>query len=202
MIRNEMTVFGYRKQFWFIAVPAVLLLLLGGGGFGIYLVRYSATGRAVCRQCHPEHIELWENSNGHPSESTSCHECHSEGRRVIPSDWNVFRHVRDQIAPPEYSADDTLTTRRCLDCHEEVLEIGYEIKKKVINFTHRIHIEEALECIDCHRTSGHHTMDESTNRPTINECVDCHIKDFTGPPKNRKCLSCHDVMLVPGKAMP
>jgi len=197
-----MAAFRYKKRFWLIAGPVALIFLLSAGGFGVFLVRYSATGRAVCRQCHPELIGLWENSNGHPADTTSCHECHSQARKVLPSSWNVLRHLRDQIAPPEYLADDVLTTQRCLDCHEEVLTLGYKVKKKVINFTHRIHIEEALECVDCHRTSGHHYMRESTNRPTINECIDCHIKDFTGPPKSQKCLSCHDVMLAPGKTMP
>lgn len=197
-----MAVYRYKKKFWRIVGLAALILVIGAGGFGVYLVRYSATGTAVCRQCHPEVIGLWEQSNGHPADTTSCHECHSHARRVLPSNWNVLRHLRDQIAPPEYLADDALTTQRCLDCHEDVLELGYQIKKKVINFTHRIHIEEALRCVDCHRTSGHQYMQQGTNRPTINECIDCHIKDFTGPPSSQKCLSCHDVMLVPGRAMP
>ena len=123
----------YKKQFWLVLSIGIVVLLLAGGGLSVYLVRYSATSDRVCLDCHPELIDLWRASNGHPSDSTSCHECHSPGRKILPSDWGIGRHVRDQIAPPEYLADDSLTSQRCLDCHLEVLNLGYEVKKKVIN---------------------------------------------------------------------
>jgi hypothetical protein len=75
------------------------------------------------------------------------------------------------------------------------------VKKKVVKFTHRYHLDEGVECVDCHRSAGHVYMTGSTNRPGIKECRDCHIKEFFGPPKSQKCLSCHDVMLSPGKAL-
>lgn len=189
----------YKKQFWLVISIGVIVLLLAGGGLSVYLVRYSATSDRVCLQCHPELIELWQESNGHPADSTSCHECHSPGRTILPSEWNIGRHVRNQIAPPEYLADDILTSQRCLDCHTEVLDLGYEVKKKVIKFTHRYHIDEGLACVDCHRTAGHSYMTGSANRPGIDECRNCHIKEFMGPPRSQNCFSCHDVMLTPGK---
>ena len=131
----------YKKQFWLVISVGIVLLILAGGGLSVYLVRYSATSERVCLGCHPDIIDLWKESNGHPAASTSCHECHSPGREVLPSDWNIGKHIRDQIAPPEYSADDLLTTQRCLDCHPEVLNLGYEAKKKVIKFTHRYQID-------------------------------------------------------------
>ncbi len=191
----------YKKQFGLVVSIGIVLFLLAVGGLSVYLVRYSATSERVCFECHPEISDLWKESNGHPADSTSCHECHSPGLKVLPSGWNVGRHVRDQIAPPEYLADDFLTTERCLDCHPEVLELGYAIKKKVINFTHRYHIDEGMECVDCHRAAGHAYMTGSTNRPGIKECRDCHIKEFFGPPKSQKCYGCHDVLLVPGKTL-
>ena len=117
----------------------------------------------------------------------------------MPQDWNIFRHYRDQLAPPEYVADDELTSERCLDCHEEILNLDYKVKRKVIKFTHRFHIQEGLNCVDCHRTAGHEYMAKGTNRPSIRECLDCHRREFEGPPKNQKCLNCHDVMLTPGR---
>jgi hypothetical protein len=191
----------YKKQFWLVISIGIVVLLLAGGGLGVYLVRYSATSDRVCLDCHPELIDLWKTSNGHPAESTKCHECHSPGRKILPSNWSIGTHVRNQIAPPEYLADDVLTSQRCLNCHPEVLDLGYEAKKKVIKFTHRYHIEEGLECVDCHRTAGHSYMTESSNRPSIEECRDCHIKEFFGPPKSQKCFSCHDVILTPGKTL-
>jgi hypothetical protein len=119
--------------------------------------------------------------------------------KILPSDWDLLRHARDQFVPPEYLADDELTSQRCLDCHKDVLEWGYQIKKKVIKYNHRIHRQEGLECVDCHRTAGHDYMTGSTNRPSIPECVECHIREFNGPPKSQKCLNCHEVMLAPGR---
>jgi hypothetical protein len=191
----------YKKQFWLVISIGIVVLLLAGGGLSIYLVRYSATSERVCSGCHPEIIALWKESNGHPADSTSCHECHSPGRTLLPSGLNIGRHIRDQIAPPEYLADDFLTTQRCLDCHPEVLGLGYEVKKKVIKFTHRYHIDEGVECVDCHRSAGHAFITGSTNRPGIKECRDCHIKELTGPPKSQECISCHDVILTPGKTL-
>jgi uncharacterized protein with PIN domain len=191
----------YKKQFWLVISIGIVVILLAGGGLSVYLVRYSATNDRVCAQCHPELIDPWKESKGHPADTTSCHECHSPGQKILPSDWNIVRHIRNQIAPPEYLADDILTSQRCLDCHADILDLGYEVKKKVIKFTHRYHIDEGLECVDCHRTAGHAYMIGSTNRPSIDECRDCHIMEFTGPPKSQKCLSCHEVILTPGKTL-
>lgn len=191
----------YKKQFWAVVSIGIFIILCAGGGLSFYLIRYSATSDRVCFECHPELVDLWKNSNGHPADSTSCHECHSPGRKLLPSDWQIGKHVRNQIAPSEYSADDSLTSQRCQDCHADVLTLGYKVKKKVIKFTHRFHIEEGLECVDCHRTAGHAYMEGSSNRPGIEECRACHIKEFFGPPKSQKCLSCHDVILTPGRTL-
>ncbi len=165
----------------------ILIILLGVGGSVAYLIRYSAMSEKVCEQCHSELIELWRKSSGHPAESTTCSECHSRGKRLIP------------FVSPEYLADDELTSQRCLECHEDVLEWGYRVKKQVIHFNHRIHKHEDLDCVDCHRTAGHEYLSGGTNRPSVPECLECHIREFFGPPKNQKCLNCHDVMLAPGR---
>ena len=189
----------YRMKFRLIICISLLVLLVCAGYVTAYLVRYSATSERICRQCHPDLSPLWRESNGHPADQTNCHQCHSRSFKLVPEGWNVFKHARDQLVPPEYLADDLLTSQRCLDCHQDVLDLNYKIKKKVIIFNHRIHYGEGLECVDCHRTSGHEYMTGSTNRPTVSECLLCHIKEFEGPPKNRKCLNCHDVMLAPGR---
>jgi hypothetical protein len=177
-----MAKYKYKKRFWLILSLIIFVILIVGGGSIGYLIHFSATNEWVCAQCHPELVDLWKNSKGHPAHSTSCHECHS-----------------GHIIPPEYLADDSLTSQRCLDCHEDVLELGYTLKKKVIKYNHRIHRQEGLECVDCHRYSGHEYLSGGTNRPSIPECILCHIREFQGPPKNLECLNCHDVMLIPGR---
>lgn len=190
----------YKKKFRLILILILVLVVFGLSALAAYLVRFSATNELVCRKCHTELSALWRGSNGHPAEQTRCFECHSPNVNLKHKGWNILRQARDQLAPPKYLADDELTSKRCLDCHQVVLNIGYEVKKKVIKFNHRIHRGEGLECIDCHRTAGHEYMRKGTNRPTALECLDCHLKEFEGPPKSQKCLNCHDIMLAPGKA--
>lgn len=189
----------YKKRFRLLLILVLVLIVIGVSAFTAYLVRFSATNELACRQCHPELLVLWRRSSGHPAEQTTCFECHSQKLDFKPREWNIFRQARDQLAPPEYLADDDLTSQRCLDCHQAVLNLGYKVKKKVIQFNHRLHRVEGLECVDCHRTAGHEYMKGGTNRPTALECLGCHLKEFEGPPKSQKCLNCHDVMLAPGK---
>lgn len=190
-----------KKTFWVTLGMVLAVIVISSGSVIGYLVRFSGTDQRVCEQCHPELVELWRASKGHPAAQTRCHHCHAHGHRVLPEGWNVIKHARDQLVPPEYLADDALTSQRCLDCHPEVLELGYMSKKKTLKFTHRIHHGESLTCVDCHRTAGHEYLTDGTNRPGILECLECHRKEFEGPPKNQKCLNCHDVMLVPGKIL-
>ena len=177
----------------------LLVIIISAGTVVAYLVRFSGTHVSVCKKCHPELLELWKNSKGHPPEKAKCHECHSRKFELFPRTWNVLGHTRDQLVPPGFVADDILTSQRCLDCHQNVLDPGYRKKKKVIQFTHRYHVSEGLDCVDCHRGAGHEYMRGGTNRPSPSDCVDCHRREFEGPPKNQKCLNCHEVMLAPGK---
>ena len=187
-----------KKRLLIIIGALGVLVVLGGWGVGVY-VRYSTTSPSVCQQCHTDHIEYWKGSNGHPADQTSCHECHYRKPGHLFKSGNPLTNVRDWLVPAEYTADDPVTSRLCLDCHEDILEQGYSVKKKVIEFNHRIHHSEGLDCMDCHRSSGHELMKNSTNRPGIRECLNCHRKEFQGPPRNMKCLNCHEVMLIPGR---
>ena len=190
----------YKKKFWIILCFLIILLLVGGGSIIAFIVRYSATDERVCGQCHPQLVELWKESKGHPAEQTKCHDCHSEGHRIMPEDWNLIKHARDQLVPPEYLADDRLTSQRCLDCHEVVLDLGYMVKKETLKYNHRLHYAEGLVCVGCHRSAGHEYLSDGTNRPSVSECLECHRREFEGPPKSQKCLNCHDVILVPGRS--
>jgi hypothetical protein len=177
-----------------------VFLFLAAWGTGV-MVRYSSTNPSICEQCHPDYKNHWVESNGHPADETSCHECHYRKPQHLFKGGNPVGNLRDWVVPAEYVADDQVTSQLCLDCHEDVLELGYSVKKKVIEFNHRVHHSEGLECMDCHRSTGHTPMKNSTNRPGIRECLNCHWKEFQGPPKNMKCLNCHEVMLLPGRLL-
>ena len=195
-----MAVLKYKKPFRAALVLATLTILIGSGSLVAYLVRYSATSEQVCQLCHPELLALWKKSNGHPADQTQCFECHSQAHEILPKEWNIFRHVRDNFVPPEYLADDSMTSQRCIDCQEDILNLDYQPKKQIVRINHRYHHAESLSCTDCHRTAGHEYLSGGTNRPSAEECLDCHLKEFEGPPKSQKCLNCHDVMLAPGKS--
>jgi hypothetical protein len=179
-----MTKTRHKKSFWVLFCILVFLICVGGSGAVLSLFRATGRHERSCRQCHPEIYQLWKDSKGHPANQTSCFECHA-GRHLL--------------VPPEYIADDDLTSETCRNCHEDVLDSGYQIKKKIVKYNHRQHIHEGLDCVDCHRSSGHEYMTEGTNRPSIQHCQDCHFREFEGPPKNLKCLNCHEVLLAPGK---
>lgn len=172
----------YKRNFWLILFLLLVAVLVVVGAVLGYLVHFSATDIIVCGQCHPDIVDLWKNSKGHPPPSASCSQCHAY-----------------HFVPSEYLADDPLTSQRCLDCHEDVLGLGYTVQKKVIQYNHRIHRQEGLDCIECHRNTGHEYLEGGTNRPSITECLPCHRKEFDGPPKQLACLNCHDVMLAPGR---
>jgi len=190
----------YKKKFWVVLCFLIIVILVGGGSIVAYIVRYSATDERVCGKCHPQLVKLWKESKGHPAEQTRCHHCHSQGHKIMPEGWNIIIHARDQLVPPKYLADDTLTSQRCLDCHEAVLDQGYMVKKETLKYNHRFHYAEGLVCVECHRSAGHEYLSDGTNRPSVSECLECHRKEFEGPPKAQKCLNCHDVILVPGRS--
>jgi len=189
----------YKKKFRIIIGLALVALIIAVASLSAYFIRYTATSNRVCSKCHPELIELWKKSDGHPAQKTRCYQCHSRAFEIAPREWNILRHGRDQLAPPEYLADDKLTSQRCLDCHQNVLDLDYRLKKNIIKFNHRIHNSEGLNCMDCHRGTGHEYLKGGTNRPSALECLGCHHKEFEGPPKNQKCFNCHQVILAPGK---
>lgn len=174
----------YKPPFWAAVCILFFIVIVGGSSTVLTLVRLTGRHERSCKQCHPVIFQLWKESKGHPAQESGCFACHAERHSVVPS---------------EYFADDDLTAKRCLECHENVLDFGYNIKKKVIKFNHRLHIHEGLDCVSCHRSAGHEYMTEGTNRPSIPQCRDCHLREFEGPPKNQKCLNCHDVLLAPGK---
>ncbi len=174
----------FKRSFWIYVSFFFLIIFVGGSYIVLSLTRYSTRHERSCKQCHPEIYQLWKDSKGHPFRETSCFGCHSSSHLVVP---------------PEYLADDALTSERCLACHEVVLEYGYTFNKKIIKFNHRQHIHEGQKCVDCHRSAGHEYKTDGTNRPTIVECQDCHFREFEGLPRNQKCLNCHDVLLIQGK---
>ncbi|MFQ6070741.1 MAG: cytochrome c3 family protein [Candidatus Aminicenantales bacterium] len=175
---------GYKKQFRIALIILLLAVIFGAGAALTYFIRYSGTSTSVCRKCHAELFELWKNSKGHPPEKANCEDCHAR---------------KSVLLPAEFLADDELTSQRCFECHQDVVSSGYILKKKVIKFNHRFHDQEGLKCVDCHREAGHEYQRNGTNRPGSRHCLNCHLKDFLGAPKNQKCLNCHQVMLAPGK---
>jgi len=56
-------------------------------------------------------------------------------------------------------------------------------EEQPIQFNHKIHIEEGLECRDCHTLV--HT-EQTAGRPLLEVCAGCHEKDESKNPEIRK----------------
>ncbi len=142
----------------------------------IKLIHHTTQDPSYCKGCHPEIVQLWQQSEMHP-DSIACKSCHVRG-------WNP--------APVSFEAEPAMTLPNCERCHEEQ-NTKTEVVRKLIKISHKIHLEELkgrnleLNCIDCHWTVAHDNGKPPTNRPTMVGCFspNCH------PIENETCKLCH-----------
>ncbi len=155
----------------FIALIFVILAALP-----IKLIHHTTQEPAYCKDCHPETVQLWQQSEMHP-DSIACQACHVKG-------WNP--------APVSFEAEPAMTLPNCERCHEDQ-KAKTEVVRKLIKISHKIHLEELkgrnleLNCLNCHWSIAHDNGQPPTNRPTMVSCFSpsCH------PIENETCKLCH-----------
>jgi hypothetical protein len=150
-----------------------------GLGVGLAYVDFTSTNPLVCVSCHKDEARLWEASQTHPPEHSSCASCHE-------SEEGIRMTGRYAATPDSISAN-------CLSCHEDRKE-ATETKGHLIKLSHKIHVtQEKLRCTDCHWNIAHDRYRSPTYRPTKHSCYVCHEhkREIDGKVTKKNCLRCH-----------
>jgi len=185
---------------------AGLLAVLSLVGVVLFVVgaRVVNTTPAQCATCHPTVTDLWQQSQGHPADRVTCHECHAP-HPELPHGLNVVVQLRDALIPERYRALDEQVAPRCEACHEGIREAKEE-QKKIIRINHQMHLVTGknpagellnMACLDCHRTVAHELGPGATNRPKMTGCFagSCHTEDRN----DTNCRRCHYQQLAEQK---
>lgn len=180
-----------------VPIRLTIVLVLAGAIiftplFFLSLTGYTRTSETYCMSCHeywPDAETFFAPSASHHA-SVKCVDCHIENSTSLISGL--------------YYADDAFVSAKCLMCHSRVLTEGYDpeiiaeirpvnkdgqlAKTPMYRFSmkdlHRSHIEENIQCVDCHRNIQHDRFQPRTNLPRIDYCIQCHPEDeyaFTAP---------------------
>ncbi|RQW01883.1 hypothetical protein EH223_13895 [candidate division KSB1 bacterium] len=163
-----------KPLFIFLGFIGLILIILAA--LPIKLIQHTTNDPSYCNDCHPEFVQMWQQSEMHP-DSITCKACHVQG-------WNP--------APVSFEAEPAMTLPNCERCHEEQ-KTRTEVVRKLIKISHKIHLEDLkqrnleLNCQDCHWTVAHDNGQPPTNRPTMVNCysASCH------PIENETCKLCH-----------
>jgi hypothetical protein len=160
-------------------IAAAAAAAVVGAGLGLAFVDFTSSHEAVCRTCHADEAALWESSQVHPPEHSSCASCHESDNGA---------HMTG-----EYAADPGSITRNCLSCHEDQKELE-ECQSHLIKLSHKVHAgKEGLRCTDCHWNIAHDRYDHPTYRPTKWSCYACHehVQEIDGEVSKKNCERCH-----------
>lgn len=166
---------GFRERFFNkkVLLIVAVLVIVGGTGFGVFMVKASHDP-AFCTACHimEPYYESYNNSNllanKHAEAGLVCHDCHEpsittqaeEGIKYITGNYQTPLEKRS------FSKD------FCLECHENYEEVKFENVKAKTDFEesnpHDSHNGE-LECNTCH----------SMHQQSQVMCAQCHLFVWT-----------------------
>ena len=70
-------------------------------------------------------------------------------------------------------------------------------REQPIQFSHKKHVQQGVECSDCHRYFSHRA---NSGRPTVEVCAECHEDGpMTDSPEEKKLI---EEFIKPGKEIP
>ena len=189
--RKKMKKLFRTKRIW---ISLVVVVIFAASLGLVNVVRNAYTGPLHCQSCHLEQTELWQLSGAHSTE-TKCSDCHAPWPRVLPTRINVVQQYRDAVVPTNLTVRDERISENCLQCHESVLDGSHTTSESVV-LSHRIHFEEGMMCVDCHRNISHDKMAVRTYRPPKRVCYKCHLRDIdVGLQQDQSCMNCHRIIL-------
>ncbi|UCE18420.1 MAG: NapC/NirT family cytochrome c [Gemmatimonadota bacterium] len=97
--------------------------------------------------------------------------------------------------PTHMTAREERIGENCMQCHASVLD-GSHTTSGIVALNHRVHLEEDMMCVDCHRNISHDTMTARTYRPPKSVCYECHLRDIdVGSQQDQSCMHCHRIIL-------
>lgn len=165
----------FKKSYLKIIIIAASVAAVFAGASAYSLIKYTTSAKHFCMSCHWNQGDsnFSKPSAVHP-EYVSCDDCHAKNAGVIPTGFT---------ASPE------LVNKNCIRCHENMQFTNEWDKLKTnvqdIQIKHQLHLEKAkMSCVDCHNNVAHDRSPNSTNRPHMAKCFECHTS-------KEGCESCH-----------
>jgi hypothetical protein len=165
-----------------IGLGIVLLIILGGAGYGLYLTQLSppqpiqfqhikhVSMGVECLYCHPG--ALRGISPGLPTE-TKCFGCHQQVAKTSPELDKLVAYVKENKA---------------------ISWVPVFILPDFVYYSHRPHIAAGLNCENCHGEIGQETVAKPQNM-NMGWCLNCHRTRFKDNPvmltKLTDCVTCH-----------
>lgn len=165
-----------------IGLGILLLIILGGAGYGLYLTQLSppqpiqfphvkhVSMGVQCLYCHPG--ALRGISPGLPTE-TKCFGCHQQVAKTSPELDKLVAYVKENKA---------------------ISWVPVFILPDFVYYSHRPHIAAGLNCENCHGEIGQETIVRPQNM-NMGWCLNCHRTRFKDNPvmltKLTDCVTCH-----------
>ncbi len=166
-----------------IGAGIVLLLILGGSGFGLWTTQQQPqqpiqfnhelhVGFGVpCLYCHPG---AWRQPSAGLPTITKCWGCHQQ----IP-----IKNADQQKLADAVAAD------------QPIAWVPVAIMPDFVYFNHRPHIAAGLNCETCHGEISRMTVAEPQKGMNMGWCLDCHRSKAAGDPAKltrlTDCATCH-----------
>jgi len=165
-----------------IGLGILLLIILGGAGYGLYLTQLSppqpiqfphvkhVSMGVQCLYCHPG--ALRGISPGLPT-VTKCFGCHQQVAKTSPELDKLVAYVKENKA---------------------ISWVPVFILPDFVYYSHRPHIAAGLNCENCHGEIGQETIVRLQNM-NMGWCLNCHRTRFKDNPvmltKLTDCVTCH-----------
>jgi len=116
--------------------------------------------------------------------ATACVRCHEDS--IADAVFTRARHaVAELTGSSGFALRGSVSSRRCLDCHANVLETTITTARGV-RVEHGHIVAAGTDCMRCHESAGH-TDGSPTRRGTMSDCLRCH----DGKQALAGCFICH-----------
>ncbi len=145
---------------------------------------------------HSYHTRKPDKARGIEGEGLACDFCHENvSDSKTSADRDIPGHDGCDSCHETWIGDGVQATEttECGQCHRD-LKAGtstqaqpLRIPPPNIKFPHELHLSRGVECSDCHRHVSQKTVATRDDYPTMDRCVDCHLKSGA----KVECKTCH-----------